>query len=81
MSPKLTSEQRKQLREDVRTTLLGELARKYGVSHQTILNYLREDFDNLRARLLTEGKTESEATLQAYEEVYKCKPIIKTLEI
>ena len=42
---------------------------------------MREDFLAIRGKLIAEGKTESEATMQAYEEVYKCKPIIKTLEI
>jgi len=80
MSQKLTSEQRKQLREDVQTTLLGELAHKYGVSRQTVLNYLREDFLEVMGQLIAKGMTESEATLKAYEEVYKCRPQIKTVE-
>lgn len=77
---KLSPTQKKEMREDVRTMLLSQIARKYGVSHQTVLNYLRDEFNTERDRLLAEGKTESEATMKAYEEVYKCRPLVKTIE-
>jgi len=76
-----TDKQVKELLEDIKTTSIGQLAARYNVSRQTILNYLHEEFIRVRDELREQGLDENEATIKAYTEVYKCQQETRTIEV
>jgi len=78
---KLSREQVAEMRNDVRYMSMGQLAEKYGVTHETVLKYLHREYEEVRTQLISKGKSEREAASEAYEEVYKCQPVIRTIEV
>lgn len=76
----LTDEQVKTLLQDIKEKNISQLADEFNVSRQTILNYLRAEFLTVRAALIAKGLDDSEATQEAYKEIYKCQQTVITIE-